>query len=204
MRQVAGIVLAAGAATRLGQAKQLLPLAGRPIISYVLEAARQTHLSPLVVVLGAYAGEIEAQIPELLNETMVVRNDRYAEGQSTSLQAGIRVLPDDAEAALILLADQPEIQAPAIEAVLEGFEGPGALVVQAEYPEGPGHPVLLARRLFPELLAIEGDTGARGVTRAHADQLVRIPVPAYSRPEDIDTEDDYQRLLARIARRDRG
>lgn len=198
MRRVAGIVLAAGEASRLGRPKQLLPLAGRPILSHVLESGRQTHLSPLVVVLGAYADEIEAQLPELLQQAMVVRNDRYAEGQSTSLRAGIRVLPDDVEGALILLADQPEIEAPVIDEVMQGFEGSGALIVQAKYPEGPGHPVLLARELFPELLAISGDTGARGVMRSHAGERLRVPVPAFSRPEDIDTETDYQRLRKRF------
>ncbi|HLI50858.1 MAG TPA: nucleotidyltransferase family protein, partial [Thermomicrobiaceae bacterium] len=117
MRRVAGIVLAAGEASRLGRAKQLLPLAGKPVIAYVIDAARQTHLSPLVVVLGAYASEIETHVPDLPAEAMVVRNGRYQEGQSTSLQAGIRVLPDDVEGALILLADQPEIEAPVIDAV---------------------------------------------------------------------------------------
>lgn len=198
MRRVAGIILAAGEASRLGKSKQLLPLADQPVISYVIDSARQTHLSPLVVVLGAYADEIEARLPELLQRAMIVRNDRYAEGQSTSLQAGIRVLPDDVDGALILLADQPEIEAPVIDEVMQAFEGSTALIVQAEYPEGPGHPVLLARELFPELLAISGDTGARGVMRSHAGELLRVPVPAYSRPEDIDTEDDYQRLRERF------
>src|SRR5690606_37475657 len=113
MPRVAGVVLAAGAATRIGGRKQLLTLGGRPILAYVLDAARRAPLDPLLVVLGSAASEIKAQVD--LTGTQVVCNPRYREGQSTSVIAAVEALPDDVDAAVFLLGDQPEVAVPVLE-----------------------------------------------------------------------------------------
>lgn len=199
MPRVAGVVLAAGAATRIGGRKQLLSLGGRPILDYVLDAARQAPLDPLLVVLGSAASEIKAQVD--LTGTQIVCNSRYREGQSTSVIAAVEALPDDVEAAVFLLGDQPEVAVPVLERIVETYRGTRSPIVQPRYAEGRGNPVLIARELFPELRRLRGDVGARPLLVQHRDLIAFADVSEFSRPVDIDTPDDYERARERFTAR---
>lgn len=196
MGRVAGIVLAAGTATRLGGPKQLLRLAGRPVLSFAVEAARRGSLDPIVVVLGAAAEEIERQVD--LDGTRVVRNPDYATGLSSSVRAGVRALPPDVDAAVFVLGDQPEIEHVVIERIVREFRATGAAIVQPKYAEGRGNPVLVAREFFPALFDLTGDEGARPLLHRQADRVRLVDVSGYPRPEDIDTREDYERVRARF------
>lgn len=191
MPRVAGIVLAAGASRRLGQPKQLLPLGGRPVIAHTLAAARRSMLDTLVLVVGAHAGEVLDAIDT--DGLTIVHNPDYAEGQSTSVLAGLRALPDDADAALFLLGDQPLVQSEVIDALVQERLASGASIVQPLYQDGPGNPVLIGRELFAELESLSGDTGARPLLQSHREAIARVAVKA-ARPLDIDTQEDYARL----------
>jgi len=199
MPRVAGVVLAAGAATRIGGRKQLLSLGGRPILDYVLDAARQAPLDPLLVVLGSAASEIKAQVD--LTGTQIVCNPRYREGQSTSVIAAVEALPDDVEAAVFLLGDQPEVAVPVLERIVETYRGTRSPIVQPRYAEGRGNPVLIARELFPKLRRLRGDVGARPLLVQHRDLIAFADVSEFSRPVDIDTPDDYERARERFTAR---
>jgi molybdenum cofactor cytidylyltransferase len=193
---ISGIVLAAGRSTRMGRPKALLSLAGRPMLQHVLDAAEASPLDEVIVVLGPDAGEVWAALRPG-PRTRAAVNPRAAEGQSTSLHAGLRAADVDAEAAVMLLGDQPEIRPDALGAVIEAFRRGRGPVVQAVYGGRPGHPVLFARDAWPDLWAATGDEGARSVVAASPDRVHRVEVGG-DPPEDVDTEDDYVRIRTRI------
>jgi molybdenum cofactor cytidylyltransferase len=192
-----GVILAAGSSSRLGRPKQLLPLGDRPVLAHTLANALAAPLDGVIVVLGHAAGTIQSQID--LAPARVVLNDRYAEGQSTSLRAGVAALPPDTAAALFILGDQPLIGPTIHDALIAAYRDTAAPIVQPSYDGQRGNPVLIARSLFPELLGVTGDQGARNVLRAHAAAIHTVPIPGTTPTDDLDTEDDYQRLLARYA-----
>jgi molybdenum cofactor cytidylyltransferase len=197
---VVGVVLAAGSSSRLGRTKQLLPLGGRPLLARTLDNAARSSLDAIVVVLGHDAQAIQSQVDFPAANARVVVNERYREGQSTSLHAGLAALPPDAAAALFILGDQPLLGPAVFDAILDAYARTGGPIVQPVYGGRRGNPVLFDRALWPELAQVTGDQGARGVLRAHQAEVVEVPIEGEYYTDDIDTEEDYQRLLARYAR----
>jgi molybdenum cofactor cytidylyltransferase len=194
--KISGVVLAAGTSSRLGEPKQLLELAGHPLLQHVVDAASAAGLDELVVVVGHHADEVREAIA-LPESARFVVNPDYATGQASSLRSGLEAAAESgADAALILLGDQPSIPAAAIRAVAEAGANGAGPVVQASYRGRPGHPTLFARSLWPELLAVEGDKGARDLIQAHPEWVRRIEVDG-DPPPDLDTYEDYERLRAR-------
>ncbi len=187
------VILAAGTSTRLGRPKQLLDLGGEPLLRHTLRNALASRAGEVVLVLGNQAEEISVAVGELGQRT--VMNPDFAAGQSTSLRAGIEAVSADAFAAIVMLGDQPMVTSAMLDQIIERFEVTCAPIVQPVYGETPGNPVLLSRSLFPELLAIEGDQGARGVIKTHREQIDRVRVSVGLPPGDVDTEEDYQALL---------
>ena len=169
----------------------MLDLDGKPVLQHVLEAAAAAACDEIVVVLGHEAARIAAAV-HLPARARTVLNDRFTEGQSTSLLAGLEAVDDAAEAALIVLGDQPWVPLRAYEAVLSSWDG-AADVVRPLYGGTPGHPVLIARRAFGNFDTLTGDTGARAITDRPGVEVreVNLPGPA---PVDIDTHEDYEAL----------
>jgi molybdenum cofactor cytidylyltransferase len=192
--RIAGVILATGMSRRLGRPKQLLPLAGRPALAHVIDAAAQTPLDPQLVILGYASDEIQAHVD--CSSTVVVINADYAGGESTSVKAAIRALPPNVDAALFFLGDQPLVDHRVIERLIAAYRTQPAAILQPCYREGPGNPVMIARPLFPELLKLTGDTGARPLLYRYQGQIKLVEVPAVHRPEDLDTWEDYERLRA--------
>lgn len=189
---ISGIVLAAGRSSRMGRPKQLLELAGRPLLQHVLDVAERAPLEEIVLVLGDSAGPVWAALrpgPRV----RVALNRGFAEGQSTSLRTGIWALSPDAEAAVVLLGDQPGVRADAVAAVVESFRAGAGPVVQTTYGGRPGHPVLFARPVWAELEGAAGDEGARGVLAAHPEWRRTVEVGGEP-PTDVDDEEDYRRI----------
>jgi len=186
--------LAAGTSSRLGRPKQLLDLDGKAVLQHVLDAAEGGGLDEILVVVGHRATEIGAAV-RLPPRARFVHNPDYAEGQSTSLRAGLRAADPASGAAVVLLGDQPGVLPAAIAAVVQAWrsgEGPAA---QASYGGRPGHPTLFDRSLWLDLERSTGDEGARSLLAVHPEWL--RPVAAGDRPpDDIDTEEDYARVRA--------
>jgi molybdenum cofactor cytidylyltransferase len=191
---VTGIVLAAGTSSRLGRPKQLLDLAGKPVLQHVVETLQSAGVDEIIVVLGHRADEILSAIPTT-GRARVAINYRYSAGQSTSFRAGLRAASDRSEAALILLGDQPGVQANVVTRVIEVWREGTAVAVQAGYDGVPGHPVLFDRSLWPQLEQAEGDEGARGILATHPEWRTLVEMGG-SPPLDIDTEEDYARVRA--------
>ncbi|HEX5165423.1 MAG TPA: NTP transferase domain-containing protein [Thermomicrobiales bacterium] len=191
--RVAAIVLAAGSSSRLGRPKQLLPVGQTPLLQCTLNMVRQTTLEPRILVLGGYADDIlRAVDPRGFD---VVHNPDYASGQASSLRAGLTALPAGIDAAAVILGDQPLVPPWLLDELASAFEPQQQVAVRPEFSDGPGNPVILGRELFPALLALEGDVGARDILRANRDRVLALPVPNRMTPRDVDTMADFEALL---------
>ncbi|HUG15977.1 MAG TPA: NTP transferase domain-containing protein [Thermomicrobiales bacterium] len=191
--RIAAIVLAAGSSTRLGRPKQLLRVSGRPLLEHTLDVVRASSLNPRLLVLGAHSREIEAAVSTRSFD--VIHNDDFASGQASSLRTAIESLPEDVAGAVVLLGDQPLVPPWLLDSLAARFDPAIHAAVRPRYAGGPGNPVLLCRRLFPELAVLTGDVGARDVLQRHAGAIAELDMTARVAPRDVDTEDDYAQLL---------
>jgi molybdenum cofactor cytidylyltransferase len=187
------IVLAAGAALRMGQLKQLLPFGNTTLLGHAIQHAQQAAFERLVVVLGAEAGRVHEAIRPLSVDTVV--NENWQAGMGSSITTGLHHLEttgDPLSAVAILLADQPHVGAEHLLALRELLENTGLSVAAAEYGGKPGVPALFRREKFSLLSALPPEAGARHLLR-HSD----LPMARYPLPEaaaDIDTPSDFAAL----------
>ena len=194
MTSVAALVLAAGAGRRFGGPKQLAPFRGRPLLEHAIRAASDSPVDDVVLVLGSRADEIAAGVD--LARARVVRCERWEQGHGASLRAGLEAALE-ADAAVVLLGDQPCVSAAAVRRVIEA-RGTGADAVRATYDGRPSHPVLVERALFDRLLEMGADAAPRDVLPAEATRLVGCD--ELGSPDDVDTPEDLARLELTWAR----
>ena len=187
---VAGILLAAGESTRMGQLKALLPWRGTTLLQSQLREMAAAGLSPLVVVLGHRAEELRALLPAGVS---VALNARYREGKSTSIVTGVGALPAGAEAAVIVAVDQPT-EADILRQ-LAAFEGS---IVLPSINQRRGHPTRFDTSVFPELRAItEEREGLREVMTRHEADIRYLSVDNDIVRANLNSPDDYQAAYAR-------
>ncbi len=196
---IAAVVLAAGTSSRMGRPKLLLPLeGGAPLIRLSVEQVLRAALDEVVVVLGAEADAIGAALAGLPVRTVL--NPRYAEGQSTSLRAGLDALRLGVEAVVVALGDQPLPDATLIERLVTLFHDSGQPIVVPRYRDGRGNPVLFGSSVFDELRRVAGDQGGRTVIARDGARVAELGVDTLM-PADVDTPPDYEALRrAREAR----
>ena len=182
---IGGVILAAGEGSRFGGAKQLALFRGRPLIEHALAAATAVPaIERVVVVLGADADRVRAEAN--LDGAEIVLAEDWREGIAASLRAGIGALAE-AEAALVLLADQPLITPQAIAAVVDRIDSPRP-AARAVFGDEPGHPVLIKRELFGSVARLRGDSGARELLEAVG--VARVECQHLASAEDVDTPAD--------------
>jgi molybdenum cofactor cytidylyltransferase len=187
---IGGLVLAAGAGTRFGSAKQLADLDGRPLLEHSIMAMTASPVDRAVVVLGSSAEEVLARVD--LHGAECVLCERWEEGQSASLACGLAEL-SDCEAVVVTLGDQPRVSPDAIRRVIEA-RGDGAAAVRATYFGEPGHPVLLERTLFERMRDVTGDHGARNLLISM--QTRELPCEDLGGGQDVDTPAQLDALRA--------
>ena len=182
------VLLAAGASTRMGSPKQLLPYAGQPLIRHAAEQALAAGTKGVVVVLGANAGHIRPALDGLA--VTIAENPRWEEGMGTSIQTGVRAAEALGWDGLILtLADLPRVGADIYHELAERHAQTQQPIVTAAYAGTVGVPVYFTREFFPRLLALAPSQGCKGVILAHDSRACKLPCPAAE--FDLDTPADY-------------
>ena len=187
---IAGILLAAGAATRMGRNKLLLQLGGEPLVRRAARGALEAGLDPVLVVVGHEADRVRDALAGL--GCTFVENGAWRGGQSTSVSAGAAAVPPGSEGAVVLLADMPFVDAVSIRAVVDRFRETGAPLVSSRYGDVPAPPTLYAPSLLPELQGGEGEGRGREVVRRHRDQVAWVERPAETLT-DVDLPGDVER-----------
>jgi molybdenum cofactor cytidylyltransferase len=185
--RIAGLVLAAGRSTRMGGPNKLLEeINGKPLVRIVAEHALASRAKPVIVVTGHQRERVEHALAGL--PVTFAHNPDFADGLSTSLKAGIKAVPADADGAIVTLGDMPQVTATLIDRLIAAFDPErGALVVIPTIEGKRGNPVLWARRFFSDLLAVEGDVGARHLISGYAEAVTEVPVEDASALTDVDT-----------------
>ena len=187
---IAALILAAGGSSRMGRPKQLLPFRGRPLLRRAIDAAVEGGCRPVMVVTGAHARLIEAELGALPVELCF--NEDWREGLAGSIRRGMEALrsrPEEPGAVLMMTCDQPLVSAELVGRLREAFDGARGRMVACDYGGTVGVPALFDRSCFDRLMALEGDGGAKSVLLADPGMLRRCPWPEGAR--DINTPADY-------------
>jgi molybdenum cofactor cytidylyltransferase len=197
--RIAAVVLAAGRSTRMGGPNKLLAdVGGRPLVRIAVEQALASKARPVFVVTGHQREAVEAALKSLA--VTFVHNPDFAEGLSTSVRAGIAALPETVDGAVICLGDMPQVDAALIDRLIAAFDPDrGALVVVPTIEGRRGNPVVWSRRFFPDLQALEGDAGARGLIASYQEAVVEVPVGGQAAATDIDTPEALASLRAALS-----
>lgn len=185
------VVLAAGAGSRMGTTKQLLPFRGRPLVRHAARIAVSSGARRVVVVLGHEAAAVGAAVGD--EPVHLVGNPDWPQGMGTSIRAGLAAVADDAlDAVVLMLADQPLLDGAVLERLMAERARTGAAVVASAYAGTVGVPVLFGHERFARLLALEDGEGCKGCIVEEGPDAVRIPCPEAA--VDLDTPEDYGRL----------
>jgi len=197
-RNVAAVILAAGRSTRMGGPNKLLAeIARRPLVRIVVEQALASRANPVIVVVGHERAEVEKALAGL--PVQLVHNPEFAQGLGGSLRAGIATVPADADGAIVCLGDMPQVDAGLIDRLIAAFDPDrGALIVMPTVEGRRGNPVLWSRRFFPELMAIEGDVGARHFIARYSEAVVEVPLEGKAALVDVDTPEALVGVKAAI------
>lgn len=192
------ILLAAGASRRMGQPKQLLLIDQQSLIKRSIQTALETNRQSILVVLGANAAQIHPEIKDLSVKT--IHNDQWEEGMGSSIHKGVqeilRVYPN-LQAIIIMVCDQPLLNAGQLDELIRLYETNHSRLVASEYANTLGVPALFDKSLFPELLTLSGQVGARKMIQKYKDQLDKVSFPEGK--IDLDTPSDYKRFLENYA-----
>lgn len=187
------VILAAGTSRRLGTPKQLLQFNGDSLLNNAIKTAKQVNATAAVVVLGAEADALQHAIKDA--ETPVILNMQFEEGMASSIRCGVQYMMDHGKTdhIILMVCDQPHVDAAHILALIDKQRATDAKIVASFYADRKGVPALFHKSLFPELLALTGDVGARRIIeKYHADTVV-VPFPLGV--VDIDTDEAYRALV---------
>jgi molybdenum cofactor cytidylyltransferase len=187
---VTGLVLAAGGSTRLGRPKQLLPYGDATLLDHVLDVARECPFDQRLCVIGGGAQDVRATVD--LHGVDVVENLSYGEGCSSSIAAALRAVDPRADVLVLMLGDQPGVQASAVaKLIAERGEGP---LAACAYADGRGHPLAFARGTFGELAALHGDKAVWKLMDRYGPAVVEVAIDGPI-PRDVDTWEDYEAVV---------
>lgn len=187
---IAAIILAAGESKRMGQPKMLLPWRETTVLGQVISVLRSADVDDIVTVTGGFRAQVEEVALE--HRSGVVFNAEYAGNEMlSSIQCGLRSLKAEVEAALICLGDQPQIQERSVWRVREAYESKKSSLVVPSYQMRRGHPWLVTRPLWEEILKMKPPQSPRDFLNAHSKEIEYVEVDSASILEDLDTPDDY-------------
>jgi molybdenum cofactor cytidylyltransferase len=195
--KIAGIILAAGKGSRMGGGKMTALLHDKALVRHVADAAVASKLDPVIAVLGHDADHVAKALDG--TGVRIIHNSDFAEGMATSLKAGIAALPAKIDAALILLGDMPQITLLIIRQLLDAFHAnPYAAAIVPMVGNQRGNPILISRKLFQQVMTLEGDVGARKLLAKAGDAVVEIIIDDAAVLTDVDTLDALEQLNFRF------
>jgi len=195
-KKVAGVILAAGSASRMGSIKQLLPFRGKTILEHVIANAHRSALHEVILVLGYCSDKIKSKIDS--SGIKIVINKEYQKGQSHSLKKGLEKVSANCKGVMFLLGDQPLVTESIMNKLINTFEISDSPIVIPYCNGKRGNPVIIARSLFSRLESLSADTGARVLFKEFKHEILKVSVTNKAILEDIDTMDDYEKLLSKI------
>lgn len=193
---IAAIILAAGASRRMGQPKQLLPYKGQILLSHVTQCAIDSSCSPVIVILGANAEQIEPEIAQL--PIKIVKNTAWQEGISSSICCGIAYVQEqfsNIDGVVFLTCDQPFISAEIIEQLIDTHNSTNKPIIASQYNNILGIPALFSSSFFSKLMGLKGDRGAKKIINQYLDLVHQINFPLGA--IDLDTLESYQQFISR-------
>lgn len=192
----AAIVLAAGGSQRLGRPKQLEPWGETNLLGHVVEATSKFPVDEVWVVLGNDSERILEETD--LGDAGVIENPEWSEGISSSIRVGFDALArlSRCERAMIVIGDQPEVSLDVVTALMDSHASEGKPVTVPKYRYSWGNPVIVDRPIWPRLMSLDGDEGAKHLWQAHPEWVNEVWLPEVS-PRDVDTEDDVAELRPR-------
>jgi molybdenum cofactor cytidylyltransferase len=189
------IILAAGEASRMGQAKQLLKLEGQTLLERCLAKAKALPAEAIVTVLGAHLAQTQPVVEAFGKGVQVAINQEWANGMGGSIAQGMhQVLATNpsTEAVLVLLADQPLVPVEKLAEMIQFYQTNTAEIVASAYHDTFGVPAIFGQAMFEHLLQLKGKTGAKKVMKQHANQLLHFAFPEAT--FDVDTPEDFERI----------
>lgn len=191
---LAAIILAAGESRRMGTPKALLQHEGRTFLERLLDVAQQPKVGIIRVVLGSHCDRVQAKVR--MDPEMVVINAEWPKGQLSSIQAGLRAIPEGAtEGVILFLVDHPFVSSNLTGELIEFFYRSGRPIVLPTFRGRRGHPVIFSRALYQELLDAPEDVGARAVVWAHAAEVLELPTQEEAVVLNLNDVDALRRAL---------
>lgn len=193
--KITGVLLAAGSSSRMGSTnKLLLRYNNHSILDEVLIQLLSSKLEELVIVTGHDRNRIDKIIEPYLDKNITVLfNSKYQQGRATSIHLAVNNIDDKSEALLFMVADKPTIQNSLINKTIDEFKKMRSDILYVQTPSGRGHPIIFSRKLFGELLELEGDIIGNEIIEKHIDNTIVIEDKTMQK--DIDTYDDYLSLI---------
>jgi len=190
---VAGLLLAAGTSARMGRPKQLLPVGGKRLLDIVLGETLRSDLDTVVLVLGHMADDITAGLSTDLHhpKLRIIENNRFREGISSSIIAGLSEVENACDHVMIILADMPHLTAGLINLLLYQYLESGLPLAGLKIENRRSHPVIISRKFYPDVHQLRGDVGARDLFLKYADQVCLVDAGESYDDMDIDTMADY-------------
>jgi len=193
VKSCAAIILAAGQSSRLGKPKQLLKYQGKTLLQHAIHTAKQSKVQSVIVVLGSNSDLVSNDI-DSSGIHLVINND-WQSGIASAICCGIqslRRLDSNVDAVILMVCDQPFVSPDILHSLVQKQKETGKLIIASQYDDTIGTPALFHKELFMELIALEGDSGAKKIMMQHSNLLATISFPKGS--IDIDTIDDYKAL----------
>jgi molybdenum cofactor cytidylyltransferase len=185
------MILAAGMSRRMGKTKLLLPFGKKTIIETVVHSVVSSRVDGTLVVLGSERGKIEEKVRNF--PVRSVFNPDFRSGMLSSVLCGIKALPDETRAMVIVLGDQPSVSKQTIDRIVDEYQKTGKGIVLPVYNKERGHPVLIDMKYREEVEALSPDIGLRGTVYSHPEDILEVEVDIPSILQDIDDEADYKR-----------
>jgi len=209
-KKIVGIILAAGESKRFNGLKQCANLRGKTLLAHVITQALNSNLDEIVLVLGHEKDKIIDSLGDLIKDKriMTIENTNYFQGMSTSLKTGLQAAHEQSDAVMFILGDQPKVTTELINELLTAYKQSNgqlcAPVIKAQKAHKAheetrtGHPVIIGHKLYPELMKITGDIGAREIVRKNIEYAILVELEDNSSQFQINTQDDLRKYIQEL------